>query len=267
MEITKSMDNNSYTGKMYFVGTTEDILDFENFRFDEAHQIIEFDFSCDESNSGSYGHEDIATSASGYLYATKKFSPYDDLKGEVHLQFDSRVFRFLSDDQGEQFLYVKGTWHQGSKKRFFHGLLKLKGQGSPHIYRKAPMIVPPSPLFKTMRHFAYGGDLYFVGAIDVLTFNIFRFDEELKIIEFDFSCQKPKSEPYRHRSTARKTSGYAYLTEGFCPYEVSDSEVQLEFKPASIRFLADREQRPFIHLQGSWHEGKSEWLIHGLLRG
>ena len=90
------MDNNSYTGNMYFVGTTEDILGFENFRFDEAHQIIEFDFSCDESNSGSYGHEDIATSANGYLYATKNLVRTTILKGKFISNSTQGYFGFCA---------------------------------------------------------------------------------------------------------------------------------------------------------------------------
>ena len=259
------MENNSYSGNLYFVGAA-DVLDFQNFRFDEAQQIIEFDFYCDESNSGSYGHKGMATKTNGCSYATKRFSPYDDLKSQSHLQFDPELFRFLSDDQDEQFLYVKGTWHQGSKKRIFHGLLKRKGQGSPHIHRKAPLITPPSPLMRTLRHFTYGGDLYFVEAIDVLNFHSFRFDEEQKIIEFNFSCHKQKSESYRHEGIAKKSSGYAYKSERFSPYEASDSTVQLVFNPALLLFFADRSNRPFLYVQGTWHEGKSEWVIRGLLR-
>lgn len=262
----KLMENNAYGGNLYFVGVA-DVLDFQNFCFDEALQIIEFDFYCDESKSGSYGHKGTAKKTNGHSYATERFSPHKDRKSQAQLQFDSELFRFLSDDQGEQFLYVKGTWYQGSKKRIFHGLLKCKGQGSPHIYRKSPAVARSSQLMETMRHFAYGGDMYFVGAIDVLNFHTFRFDEDQKIIEFNFSSQKPKSESYRHEGIAEKSSGSAYRTERFSPYEVSESTVQLVFNPADLQYFADRSNRPFLYVQGSWHEGNSEWVIHGLLLG
>lgn len=260
------MEFNTYCGSLYFVGAA-DILDFHNFRVDEELQIIELNFHCDESKSGSYGHEGKATKNHGRLYETQRFSPYDDVKSQAQLIFDSELFHFLSDDRGEQFLYVKGTWCQGSKKRIFHGLLKRKETDAPHIFRKALAVVPSSQLMKTMRHFSYGGDMYFVGAIDVLNFHTFHFDEELKIIEFNFSCHKPKSESYRHKGIAEKSGGYAYRTERFSPYEVSESTVQLVFNPVDLLFFADRSNHPFLYLQGSWHEGDLEWVLHGLLQG
>lgn len=251
------MDNHSYTGKLYFVGSA-DILNFSNFRFDDALGIIEFNFDCEESNSGPYCYEGIATKANGSAYITKYFEPYENGKS-VQLKFESEKIKFLRDDEGQRFLYVQGYWMQGRPtKRMFNGLLALKGGGDSihHTQQKS----------NPARTFEYRGDVYYVGSQDVLKVRAFQLQEDREAMRMSCSLQASKHEPYWFQEDAKKSSGYAYLTRPFNLYEVTDSTVQLEFDPRRLRFLADNSGLRYLHLDGSWHEGSSEWHVHGLLQ-
>lgn len=259
VEKMKLMENYSYSGKLYFVGSA-DILDFQNFRFDEVRQIIEFDFYCGESNSGWYGwDEGKATQADAQSYTTEHFSPYEYSKKQARLYFEPATFRFLSDDDGKQFLYVKGTWLQGgSKKRTFHGLLECEGLRNAQYYAQQNM--------NRARNFEYRGDLYFVGSKDVLNVRTFHFQDDLERMRIDFSLQISKSESYSHDVNATKSGGYAYRTEKFELYGEPGSTVQFVFNPDNLLFLVDTAGRRFLYLRGSWHEGHGDpWTMHGLL--
>lgn len=251
------MDHDSYTGKLYFVGSA-DILDFSNFRFDDSHGIIEFDFYCEESKYGPYLYECIATKTNGSSYITEYFEPYENAKS-VQLKFESETIKFLRDDEGQQFLYVQGYWMQGRPtKRIFHGLLAWKGaDGSQHHTQQKP---------NPVRNFEYRGDVYFVDSQDVLKVRAFQFQEDRELIRIDCSLQASKHQPYSFEEDAKKSSGYAYLTKPFNLYEVIGPTVQLEFDPRHFQFLVDNSGRRYLHLRGSWHEGNSEPLMHGLLQ-
>ena len=255
------MENNSYSGNLYFVGSA-DVLDFQNFRFDEARQIIEFDFYCDESNSGWYGwDEGAATRADAHSYITKYFSPYEDSKAQARLYFEPATFRFLSNDEGRQFLHVNGTWLQGgSKKRMFHGLLECKGVRHAQCHAQQKM--------NPTRNFAYSGDVYFVGSKDVLNVRSFHFQEYLELMRIDFSLHISKSESYSREVDATKSGGCVYTTKKFELYGEPVPTVQFVFDPRELRFLADTSGRQHLYLRGSWYEGEDEhpWRIRGLLR-
>jgi len=251
------MENDSYTGKLYFVGSA-DILDFSDFYFDDSCGIIKFAFDCEESRSGPYGHEGIATKANGSAYITDYFDPYENAKS-VRLKFESERITFLRDDEGQQFLYVQGVWMQGRPtKRLFHGLLALRGGSDARHHRHQTS--------NPARNFEYRGDVYFVGSQDVLKVRAFHFEKDLGLMRIASSLQTSKSEPYSVDEVAKKSSGSAYLTKPFNLYDVPDSTVQLEFDPVQLLFLDDNSGRRYLHLGAIWHEGPSAWPMHGLLQ-
>lgn len=119
------VDGLYYSGRLYFAGSSE-VLYAEELHC-HSEQEISVRFHCDVDSVRGCMYSGTAVETDDLLYIAGKFRADVNPDGNpvVRIEWRPGFFKYLSDSEGQNYLYVEGYWYEAPSKIQwpFRGLL------------------------------------------------------------------------------------------------------------------------------------------------